>query len=542
MADSAAFEPVRRNIAQTAAAIRTNERSAEARASRPRAAPGLLRPSQVPVADATTRPTGSPSPAVERAYRGPKPPRPGRASTGVAAIPARPSTVPPVPDLLRGSGQPLPAPVRQEMGARLGADFSQVRMHTDSAARASAAELGARAYTVGEHVVLGDRGEDKHVLAHELTHVIQQRHGPVAGTDHGSALKVSDPLDVHEKAAEAYAVRAMRVPPSEPSLAATGTGEPEVAASRQLADAARAAAAPAPVPVVQRMLDYENFTPDALGTKDGRTCHEFAQKVSEFVDEAHQDLLAGNLKGWKGPKLASFLNLLARDSPYALVHVGNVIEERVYARMEEEGMGIEWTKQFSESMGGASKPNIVINLPGKKDGLIDITSDRFHILAKAGAWLGESHVYVAEAYFPSVTNEQLEIIKANVEAGGADEDTVKEMMKEARAARSAKKRAQRLATKKARDLLEKYPSGAAFIREAFAGDKAAAARYLLEHGLKAKGVTRHGATKTKRGRRLSPELKAQRKKKAQQLKKALAAAESSEDFGEMSEGTDMDEE
>ncbi len=49
-------------------------------------------------------------------------------------------------------------------------------------------------------------------LAHELTHVIQQRQGPVAGTDYGNGLKVSDPSDRFEVEAEANAVRAMSTP------------------------------------------------------------------------------------------------------------------------------------------------------------------------------------------------------------------------------------------------------------------------------------------------------------------------------------------
>ena len=130
-----------------------------------------------------------------------------------------------VHDVLSGSGQPLAAPLREEMQARLGADLSHVRVHTDGAARASAAEVGARAYTSGSHVVIGDGGADKHTLAHELTHVIQQRQGPVAGTDHGGGFKVSDPFDAYEKAAEVNAARVMRAPLSQYRLTATGTGE-----------------------------------------------------------------------------------------------------------------------------------------------------------------------------------------------------------------------------------------------------------------------------------------------------------------------------
>ncbi|MFJ3134781.1 DUF4157 domain-containing protein [Streptomyces sp. NPDC086843] len=119
-----------------------------------------------------------------------------------------------VPDVLRSGGQPLDGAVRAEMEARLGADFSDVRMHTGTAAQRSAAEVGARAYTSGNHVVIGAGGADRHTLAHELTHVIQQRQGPVAGTDNGSGLSVSDPSDRFERAAEENARRALAGPVS----------------------------------------------------------------------------------------------------------------------------------------------------------------------------------------------------------------------------------------------------------------------------------------------------------------------------------------
>ncbi|MGW2378465.1 eCIS core domain-containing protein [Kitasatospora sp. NPDC001683] len=117
-----------------------------------------------------------------------------------------------VHQVLRTAGQPLNATTRREMESRLGADFSDVRLHTGSTARASAAEVGARAYTSGNHVVLGADDGDRHTLAHELTHVIQQRRGPVAGTDRGDGLRVSDPSDRHEREAEANAVRALSAP------------------------------------------------------------------------------------------------------------------------------------------------------------------------------------------------------------------------------------------------------------------------------------------------------------------------------------------
>lgn len=117
-----------------------------------------------------------------------------------------------VESVLSSPGTPLADSVRTDMEARLGADFSGVRLHTGPAARDSAAEIGARAYTSGDHVVIGDGGADSHTLAHELTHVIQQRQGPVAGTDNGSGLSISDPSDRFEREAEANAHRVLRSP------------------------------------------------------------------------------------------------------------------------------------------------------------------------------------------------------------------------------------------------------------------------------------------------------------------------------------------
>lgn len=117
-----------------------------------------------------------------------------------------------VHDVLRSAGQPLDEPLRAEMEARLGADFSDVRLHTGAAAQRSAAEVGARAFTSGNHVVLGAGGHDRHTLAHELTHVLQQREGPVTGTDNGGGLRISEPGDRFEREAEANARRVLGMP------------------------------------------------------------------------------------------------------------------------------------------------------------------------------------------------------------------------------------------------------------------------------------------------------------------------------------------
>lgn len=82
-----------------------------------------------------------------------------------------------------GSGQPLPDSVRSYFEPRFRHDFSKVRVHTDRRAAASAREISARAYTVGADIVFGksqyasENTEGRRLLAHELTHVVQQTGG-----------------------------------------------------------------------------------------------------------------------------------------------------------------------------------------------------------------------------------------------------------------------------------------------------------------------------------------------------------------------------
>jgi cytochrome c551/c552 len=80
----------------------------------------------------------------------------------------------------KGGGSPLPDEVRSFMEARFGADLSQVRVHTGSEAVEMNKELNAQAFTHGKDIYFGSgrynpgSSEGKHLLAHELTHVIQQ--------------------------------------------------------------------------------------------------------------------------------------------------------------------------------------------------------------------------------------------------------------------------------------------------------------------------------------------------------------------------------
>jgi hypothetical protein len=102
-----------------------------------------------------------------------------------AEIHPGPDSVPPIMhEVLRTPGQPLDPATRAFMEPRFRHDFSQVRVHMDAKAAKSARAVNALAYTVGRDVVFGARqysprrNEGQHLLAHELTHVIQQSASP----------------------------------------------------------------------------------------------------------------------------------------------------------------------------------------------------------------------------------------------------------------------------------------------------------------------------------------------------------------------------
>lgn len=120
---------------------------------------------------------------------------------------AGPELAPPVVhEVLRSLGRPLEPPVRAAMEARLGHDFSHVRVHADTRAAESARAVNALAYTVGRDIVF-DRGryapttgEGLRLLSHELAHVRQQL---PRGVSDLTGLRVAAGCDQHETEAAA---------------------------------------------------------------------------------------------------------------------------------------------------------------------------------------------------------------------------------------------------------------------------------------------------------------------------------------------------
>jgi hypothetical protein len=185
--------------------------------SAPAVAPGLAAAGSAPSRIPAGRSRPGSAPAAHRPLR-----RPSQVPVGTSPV---------LQVVGRGGGRPLDPKVRADMEARLGGDFSDVRVHTGDQAAESAAAISATAYTVGHEVVFGPGSFDpashqgRQRLAHELVHVRQQRHGPVSGTDSGDGVAISDPADSFEREAEATAAAVASAPaPGAPGDAPGASG------------------------------------------------------------------------------------------------------------------------------------------------------------------------------------------------------------------------------------------------------------------------------------------------------------------------------
>jgi hypothetical protein len=148
---------------------------------------------------------------------------------------------------LRGSGQPLPEADRSFMARRFGVDFGDVRVHTDSDAVQLSKELNAEAFTYGRDIYFGVGGyspstsSGKRLMAHELTHVVQQSDASLA-----SPIRVTNPSEPVEAEANAAGQAVVQ----EESFSVTE--QPQAAVARQVEGGAPAtpgaAGRPEPAP------------------------------------------------------------------------------------------------------------------------------------------------------------------------------------------------------------------------------------------------------------------------------------------------------
>jgi hypothetical protein len=110
-----------------------------------------------------------------------------------------------VDQALASPGKPLEPALRQDIERRFGYDFSRVRVHSDAAAEQSARDVAAHAYTVGHDLVFGagrfapGTYQGRRLLAHELTHVVQQSGSDATRLDQSNENRGLSAIPTHPK-------------------------------------------------------------------------------------------------------------------------------------------------------------------------------------------------------------------------------------------------------------------------------------------------------------------------------------------------------
>jgi hypothetical protein len=256
-------------------------------------------------------------------------------------------------------GAPLERSVRAEMEDALGADLSGVRVRSDRAAGEASAALGARAFTYGSTVFLG-RGAaptNAGLMAHELTHVVQQR---ATGASAQRQATVGAPGDPAEAQADAIAreVAAPWIVDAAPDRPGQLTRDAFLAElERQVTAAANEALGPlwsaAGCPHIREFFDTHRTT-------DARRLERIAKRYSGVPDATSAadyfapivERVRGSVRRWRGGSdVSADLALVGMDTRTA----GPALEQRpgVLQRMPEGGPGHDLDPATRAKMAGA---------------------------------------------------------------------------------------------------------------------------------------------------------------------------------------------
>jgi Domain of unknown function (DUF4157) len=181
-------------------------------------------------------------------------------------------------EVIRSPGHPLDPATRAFMEPRCGHSFGEVRVHNDTRAAESARAVNAVAYTVGRDVVFGagqfapHSHEGRKLIAHELTHVVQQRSGVQLPGDVGKAG------DRYEQRADAVAARVVAGEPVKDLLGRTSSGGFKVTDM--------------PRPTLQRQEVKKAKT----GVKEAVTAAEVTSIIDRGLAQIDEKLVSGTRK------------------------------------------------------------------------------------------------------------------------------------------------------------------------------------------------------------------------------------------------------
>jgi hypothetical protein len=304
-------------------------KSIDADATAPPRAVGLLRRKcacgRHTVGGASCAECGGKRPALRRR-------RANDAESSATEVPAS------VNNTLQSSGSPLDSSTRSFFESRFGHDFSRVRVHSDTAAQRSARDVSAQAYTVGSDIVFGagrlrpDTHEGRLLLAHELTHVVQQSSAEPLVRPHvatkvapGSAAGVRASGAAPAEAQEAEADRVAECVVRGSAVPDISRGEGGlVQRTIEMRDVGRGGASGfARLPeLIERINEVSRgltFRMDGANLvyerRDGATLSDFDQQMMEFIDQAAViPMRLTNRHGLEGDQLHGFHQRVEGDS------------------------------------------------------------------------------------------------------------------------------------------------------------------------------------------------------------------------------------
>ena len=286
-----------------------------------------------------------------------------------------------------GDGKSLNADTREAMESRLGNDFSDVRVHSDEEAAGAASALNAEAFTVGKDVFFGAgkyRGDSADpLLAHELTHVAQQRGGAASGS--GSEL-------------EAQAEQAERTVRGEPGKVAISSAPRGI--QRKAADDTATVDTPTQPKKPARHPSFLERVGHALGAA-GSLVARGARAVGHAVETAAGAVWTG--LRWVGKQLWSKVTGVYERVMHWITRLPARVGRLLNGLWEGVKSVQPWALSWWESLGHA-------------DTWIDFLQ-----------WLGRNIIYLAEvAGIPEIAETLNDFIKFNTRALSGSETSIAE--------------------------------------------------------------------------------------------------------------------
>jgi hypothetical protein len=293
----------------------------------------------------------------------------------------------------RGGGQAIADNIRKPMEVAFGADFSGVKVHTDSQSDQLNQSIQARAFTTGQDVFFrsgeynpGSRGGQE-LLAHELTHVVQQSGDGVRAM----TKELTQKDEVLEQAPKAE---------KETTVNPDVTVVSPFACSHLQSDIQQ-------VPFIQRRLvPYKpnKKDPSDYDTEEKEAANK-AEEVDKLVEKAFVEFKKGDYTGASDAQIALYIKRKFEfDKGTGTMHpstaAGYVIEGKANSGIK----GLGFQTQGTNVMPG-TRPDVVIPLSSNKQALVDITASNSigHIFSKKGNWTGHNDIpYVAESVYPSI--------------------------------------------------------------------------------------------------------------------------------------------